>query len=190
MFIVCVALHVLLSSALSFMIPSNSPRRKSFASSTTSDDLCKLSRTVMGPPPETKPDYETIHGPLGRLADKVFMAVFRIQMANKVGIDSKLPKDDYMGLMELTTAMNARYSDRRQVQSIAQDVLSESSRMCCVHMYVIVRWSVWSLQYHVNTLSQDHCSHPGCHLNIRFFSPNLFQRYDVLVVCNDRDKRC
>lgn len=83
----------------------------------------QLSRTVIGPPLETKPDYENIHGPLGPLADKVFMIVFRNQMAKKVGIDSKLPKDNYMGLMELTAAMNARYSDRRQVQTIAQDVL-------------------------------------------------------------------
>jgi len=90
----------------------------------------------MGPSPETKPDYENVHGPLGQVADKVFMAVFRMQMADKVGIDSKLPRDDYMGLMELTAAMNARYSDRRQVQTIAQDVLREcvmllsSSTLC------------------------------------------------------------
>lgn len=77
----------------------------------------------MGPPLETKPDYENITGPLGLFADKLFMVVFRTQMANKVGIDSDLPKDDYMGLIELTAAMNARYSDRRQVQTIAQDVL-------------------------------------------------------------------
>lgn len=83
-------------------------------------------KTVMGPPLETKPDYENIHGPLGLLADKVFMSVFRTKMATKVGIDSQLPKDDYMGLMELTAAMNARYTDRREVQSIAQDVLRES----------------------------------------------------------------
>lgn len=78
---------------------------------------------MLGPPMETKPDYENIHGPLGKMADKIFMLVFRNQMAKKVGIDSNLPKDDYMGLMELTAAMNARYSDRRQVQAIAQDVL-------------------------------------------------------------------
>jgi hypothetical protein len=82
---------------------------------------------VLGPPLGTKPDYENIHGPLGPLADKVFMIVFRIQMANKMGIDSDLPKDDYLGLMELAAAMNARYSDRQQVQTIAQDVLRKYS---------------------------------------------------------------
>jgi hypothetical protein len=46
----------------------------------------------MGPPVETKPDYENMHGPLGKIMDKVFMTVFRTQMANKIGIDSQLPK--------------------------------------------------------------------------------------------------
>lgn len=98
--------------------------------STTSEETCKtqaskklLPKTVAGPPLETKPDYEHIHGLLGPLADKLFLIVFRHQMAKRVGIDSDLPKDDYMGLMELTAAMNARYSDRRQVQAISQDVL-------------------------------------------------------------------
>jgi hypothetical protein len=98
--------------------------------STTSEETSKsqtskkpLSKTVAGPTLETKPDYENIHGPLGPLADKLFLIVFRNQMAKRVGIDSDLPKDDYMGLMELTAAMNARFSDRRQVQLIAQDVL-------------------------------------------------------------------
>jgi len=44
-------------------------------------------------------------------------------MAEKVGIDSKLPHDDYKGLMELTTAMNSRFSDKREVQLISQSVL-------------------------------------------------------------------
>jgi hypothetical protein len=46
----------------------------------------------MGPPVETKPDYERMHGPLGKIMDKVFMTVFRTQMANKIGMDSQLPK--------------------------------------------------------------------------------------------------
>jgi len=44
-------------------------------------------------------------------------------MAKILGFDSDLPYDDFQGLMELTAALNARYSDRRQVQAIAQDVL-------------------------------------------------------------------
>jgi hypothetical protein len=106
----------------------------------------------MGPPVETKPDYENMHGPLGKIMDKVFMTVFRTQMANKIGMDSQLPKvsesllsalhgrvdmcrlccllfshekDDYAGLMELASALNARYSDQKKVQLVAQDVLSK-----------------------------------------------------------------
>lgn len=41
---------------------------------------------------ETKPDYDNTHGPLGKLMDKVFMIVFRNQMASKLGFDSSLAK--------------------------------------------------------------------------------------------------
>lgn len=102
---------------------SNEQQRTTTSQCTTTDKQSKLSKTITGPPLETKPDYDKIHGPLGPLADQVFLSVFRTQMADKVGIDSKLPKNDYMGLIELAAAMNARYSDRRQVQTIAQDVL-------------------------------------------------------------------
>lgn len=47
---------------------------------------------VTGPPLETKPDYENIHGPLGETMDKLFLTVFRSKMAEKVGVDSTLPK--------------------------------------------------------------------------------------------------
>jgi hypothetical protein len=83
---------------------------------------------VAGPSPTTRPDYENIHGPLGKTLDKVFISLFRTRMAEKVGVDSKLPKDDYQGLMELTTAMNSRYSDRAEVQKISQDVLCKSDQ--------------------------------------------------------------
>lgn len=72
----------LLTSARSFF-PYSSGRKS---------NVSGLSRTVMGPPVETKPDYENMHGPLGKIMDKVFMTVFRTQMANKIGIDSQLPK--------------------------------------------------------------------------------------------------
>lgn len=79
---------------------------------------------IDGPPLETKPDYDKIHGPLGPFVDnQVFLRVFRFRMAEKVGVDSDLPHDDYRGLMELSTALNARFSDRRKVQQIAQGVL-------------------------------------------------------------------
>lgn len=76
-----------------------------------------------GPSVETKPDYENIHGPLGPFMDTLFMKLFRSSLAEHVGVDSDKPQNDYMGLMELTAAMNARYSDRSQVHRIAQDVL-------------------------------------------------------------------
>ena len=76
-----------------------------------------------GPDLATKPDYENIHGPLGKTLDNVFLYVFRSQLAHHVGVDSKLPKTDYAGLMELSAAMNARYSDRKQIQDIAQKTL-------------------------------------------------------------------
>mmetsp|Transcript_23565 Transcript_23565/g.54815 ORF Transcript_23565/g.54815 Transcript_23565/m.54815 type:complete len:200 (+) Transcript_23565:50-649(+) len=78
---------------------------------------------VPGPPQETKPDYENIHGPLGADMDKLFMRVFRSKMVEQVGFDSSLPQDDYSGLMELAAALNARYSNREEVQKRAQAVL-------------------------------------------------------------------
>ena len=78
---------------------------------------------VPGPSIETKPDYDNIHGPLGETLDKVFLKLFRSKLAENIGIDSKLPKDDYQGIMELATALNSRYSDRTQVQKIAQNTL-------------------------------------------------------------------
>lgn len=78
-----------------------------------------------GPDPSTKPDYENIHGPLGKTLDKLFLYVFRTKLAEHVGVDSKLPKTDFNGLMELTAAMNARYSDRAEIQTIAQRTLRE-----------------------------------------------------------------
>mmetsp|Transcript_1144 Transcript_1144/g.2700 ORF Transcript_1144/g.2700 Transcript_1144/m.2700 type:complete len:381 (-) Transcript_1144:871-2013(-) len=76
-----------------------------------------------GPDLASKPDYENIHGPLGKTVDDVFMYVFRSKLAEHVGVDSKLPKTDFSGLMELTVAMNARYSDRREIHKIAQRTL-------------------------------------------------------------------
>lgn len=78
---------------------------------------------VEGPSLDTKPDYENVHGPLGKAMDTVFMKMFRSRMAEKVGVDSKLPHEDYQGLMELTAAMNARYSDRLVVQRLSQTIL-------------------------------------------------------------------
>jgi hypothetical protein len=48
--------------------------------------------TVSGPPKETKPDYENIHGPFGKALDRVLLTMFRTALADKVGVDSNLPK--------------------------------------------------------------------------------------------------
>ena len=79
---------------------------------------------VEGPPIETKPDYEKIHGPLGPTLDKVFLTVFRTKMAEQIGpqYDSKLPKDDYQGLMELAGTMNVKYN-QREAQKLSQNIL-------------------------------------------------------------------
>ena len=81
---------------------------------------------IEGPPAETKPNYEQINGPLGSFWDKIFLIVFRSKFADQVGIDSKLPQDDYEGLMELKSALNARFSDKVEVQNTAQNVLSKN----------------------------------------------------------------
>ena len=83
----------------------------------------KLLSTTDGPDPATKPDYENIHGPLGKFVDDIFLRVFRTKLAYYVGVDSNLPKNDYKGLIELSNALNSRYSDRIQVQQIAQQTL-------------------------------------------------------------------
>jgi hypothetical protein len=85
----------------------------------------KLSKPawVSGPDIGTKPDYDNINGPLGSFMDNVFLRVFRGKLAEYCGFDSKLPQDDYVGLIELASAMNSRYSDRTQVQQIAQATL-------------------------------------------------------------------
>jgi hypothetical protein len=87
---------VLLTSARSF-VPDSSLWRSglplhSAPASSEKSKVSGMTRTVMGPPVETKPDYERMHGPLGKIMDKVFMTVFRTQMANKIGMDSQLPK--------------------------------------------------------------------------------------------------
>jgi hypothetical protein len=85
---------------------------------------------VSGPSLDTKPDYENIHGPLGKWIDNnLFMTVFRYQLAQKVGVDSAKPLNDYTGLIELTAAMNARYSNRTTAQELAQETLRKEPKL-------------------------------------------------------------
>jgi hypothetical protein len=99
------------------------PLSFAFLQSNPSSVISRRAVFVEGPPSESKPDYENIHGPFGKAADVLFLKLFRSRMAQVFGIDSELPLDDYQGLMELTAAMNARYSDRTEVHRLAQEVL-------------------------------------------------------------------
>jgi hypothetical protein len=61
-------------------------------SSEDATSTVKRRGTVAGPPLDDKPDYNNIHGPMGKTLDKVFLKVFRSKMAEKIGVDSSLPK--------------------------------------------------------------------------------------------------
>lgn len=78
---------------------------------------------IRGPPPDSKPDYDTIVGPLGRTMDRLFLVVFRRALAHHAQLDSHLPVDDYQGIIDIATRMNRRYSDRHVVQAKALLVL-------------------------------------------------------------------
>jgi hypothetical protein len=59
------------------------------------DESARIVRTVRGPDLATKPDYGNIHGPLGKVVDRLFLTVFRTQLAKHVGVDSNLPKASF-----------------------------------------------------------------------------------------------
>jgi hypothetical protein len=82
---------------------------------------------VTGPPAASRPDYETIHGPMGKMVDDFFLTMFRTQLARQVGIDSDKPPTDYQGLIDLVHAMNARFSNRTETHLCAQRTLSKYS---------------------------------------------------------------
>lgn len=65
--------------------------------------------TVQGPSVDTKPDYENIHGPLGPLADMIFLAVFRKQLAKNAKIDSSKNIFDYGGIMDIAECMTRSF---------------------------------------------------------------------------------
>jgi hypothetical protein len=81
------SLLILNSSTSNNIIITSSHNNNSTGTTTTN-----LFQVVAGPDTSTKPNYDDIHGPLGKLMDRLFMTVFRIQLAKHVGIDSKLPK--------------------------------------------------------------------------------------------------
>lgn len=78
---------------------------------------------IRGPARETKPDYDSIVGPLGKHVDNLFMVVFRGQLAKHAGIDSDRSYTDYQGIIEVASALNQNFQDREDVQKRAQATL-------------------------------------------------------------------
>ena len=76
---------------------------------------------VGGPPPDTKPDYDSIVGPLGKAVDYLFLHVFKKQLAKHAEIDSTKP--GYEGIVEIAGALHQKYADRREIQQRAQETL-------------------------------------------------------------------
>ncbi|KAL3774191.1 hypothetical protein ACHAWO_000471 [Cyclotella atomus] len=89
--------------------------------------------TIDGPPLSSKPDYSSIHGPFGPLLDRFLTILFRERLASRLGErqhpneiiipDSSRPYHDFMGIIEITHAMNTQYTNRTAVQILAQDTL-------------------------------------------------------------------
>lgn len=91
-----------LCSATAFLSPvsfgAHYSRSRSLAADASPQDATdtRAPRFIDGPPLETIPDYENIHGPLGQFMDVVFLKVFRARMAEKVGFDSDMPQVNYL----------------------------------------------------------------------------------------------
>jgi Beta-carotene isomerase D27-like, C-terminal len=98
------------------------------ASSSTTTAVSKpssyfLRTSVLGPDVATKPDYDNIVGPLGKVFDTLLIIVFRKQLAKHVGWDSALPIWDYNGIIEITQYMNRSFRSRKLIQETSQNVL-------------------------------------------------------------------
>lgn len=102
--------------------------------------------TVEGPPLSTKPDYSSIHGPLGSLIDNMLLSSFRTKLSerlyrsdNVIRIkDSQLAKDEFAGIIELTTVMNSQYTNRTQIQEMSRDVL-----ISLFPLFILERFPSW-----------------------------------------------
>jgi len=117
-------------SISSYHAVRNQRRRRCYAAATTG--FCTTRRsTVEGPPLSTKPDYSSIHGPLGQIVDNILMSAFRTKLSerldrsdNTIRIkDSPRASHDFAGIIELTTTMNSQYTNRTQIQEMSRDVL-------------------------------------------------------------------
>ena len=115
---------------------------RSYASRTPSSSKI----TIPGPPADTKPDYSSIHGPLGSYVDGLLMSLFRIKLAERLSRedndvcipDSKLPLSDFMGIVELTSAMNTQSKNRTHVQEMAREVL-----VSLFPTFILDRYPTW-----------------------------------------------
>jgi len=98
------------------------PSTAALAVPTTAKSPASTATLVPGPPRETKPDYENIIGPLGRIADRLFLVIFRQKLENITGLSSSYAYDDYQGLIDITRKLNQQFP-QSVVQQRAQQVL-------------------------------------------------------------------
>lgn len=125
---------------------ARSRRRWSTTRSSTSARALSSKATIEGPPTETKPDYSSIHGPLGPLVDDILMSLFRVKLSerltrssNKIqAVDSKLALNDFNGIVEITSIMNSQYNNRTEVQEMARDVL-----VSLFPSFILDRYPLW-----------------------------------------------
>ena len=105
--------------------------------------------TIEGPPIDSKPDYSSISGPMGPFVDSILMSFFRYKLAQRLNRpdnaiitpDSKLPLNDFMGIIDLTTRMNTQHFNRETIQTMAQDVL-----VSLFPKFILDRYPTWFAQ--------------------------------------------
>jgi hypothetical protein len=105
--------------------------------------------TIEGPPIDSKPDYSSISGPMGPFVDSILMSFFRYKFAQRLNRpdnaiitpDSKLPLNDFMGIIDLTTRMNTQHFNRKTIQTMAQDVL-----VSLFPKFILDRYPTWFAQ--------------------------------------------
>jgi Beta-carotene isomerase D27-like, C-terminal len=96
----------------------------------------KTTRMVIGTDPMTKPDYDTMIGPLGKFVDILCMTHFRNKLRDQVLMNDKREADsadpiyygpivtNYTQIVQLAAAMNAKYKTQPQlIQYRAYNVL-------------------------------------------------------------------
>ena len=105
--------------------------------------------TIEGPSIDSKPDYSSISGPTGPFVDSILMSLFRYQLSQRLNRpdntiitpDSKLPLNDFMGIIDLATRMNSQHFNRAKIQTMAQDVL-----VSLFPTFILDRYPSWFAQ--------------------------------------------